>query len=59
MRYTVRDVSTPVNSGMFQVYDNNHGVFIGAPHYFKDDVDKTAARLNLQELNTIAKRDEL
>lgn len=49
MAYTVRKVPTPVNTGMFQVYDDVEGKMVGRMHYSEADADKVALRLNTQD----------
>jgi hypothetical protein len=46
-RYSVKPV--PVMSGdpMFQVVDGLHGVTIGRYHFWSDDAEKIAVRMNL------------
>ena len=48
MTFIVRKIPTPVNAGMFQVYDDVEGKMIGKMHYSEADADKIAERLNLQ-----------
>ena len=49
MTYTVRKVPTPVNAGMYQVYDDVEGKMVGKMYYDEGDADKVAERMNLQD----------
>ncbi len=50
-RYFVRMESFVIGT-FFQVYDGWHGTKVGEPQYFKDDAEKIANRLELQNENT-------
>lgn len=49
MRYIVLKTLTIGGAPMFQVWDSWHGTECGSPHYWQDEAEKSANRMNLQD----------